>query len=645
MKLTQLRLSNFQSFGPLPKLIDLTAMTFLIGPNGAGKTAVLQALARLFGTDLRLRRIRKSDFHVAEGLAGAKGVAATKLWIEAEFEFPELKKAGGKDPAVPGMFAHMRLERVDGVPRVRIRLTAMIDDDGEIEETVQYVIQTDPFDEPTKAMPVPKPDRNLIQVHYLPARRDPADHVSYAASSLLGRTLRAADWKAEEAAIAKLTGDITGALAANAAIQGIGAQLATQWGSLHKGSYYANPTLSFEGGEMDSLLRHLTVAFTPGHGEPQVDFSRLSDGQQSLLYISLVLAVQKICRQVQAGALPAFDIDKLRPAIFTLIAAEEPENSLAQHYLGRVIQALKSFSLETDGQVVVATHAPSLLRRIEPQNIRYLRLDAQRLSTVAKIVMPDKADEAHKFVREAVLAYPELYFSRLVILGEGDSEEVVIPKVLEASSLGADESSISIVPLGGRHVNHFWRLLHGLGIPHVTLLDLDVGRFGGGWGRLKYAIEQLIKFAPAAPELTPDKIAAWDKWDSPNAVLAAGITPGWITYLQSKGVFFASPLDLDFMMLRAFPAAYGIDVAKLAPPAASTIKAVLGESHGDIGQYTAEEQTFFAAYHRIFKLGSKPAAHVAAMAEIEELDFKIGMPTVLRSLASKVGEMLKGLPE
>lgn len=41
----------------------------------------------------------------------------------------------------------------------------------------------------------------------------------------------------------------------------------------------------------------------------------------------------------------------------------------------------------------------------------------------------------------------------------------------------------------------------------------------------------------------------------------------------------------------------------------------------------------------------KPAAHVAAMAEIDEICFIAGLPQVLRDLALKVGEMLKGLPE
>ena len=45
MKLTRLRLSNFQSFGQGPTAIAFEAMIFLLGPNGTGKTAVLQVSA------------------------------------------------------------------------------------------------------------------------------------------------------------------------------------------------------------------------------------------------------------------------------------------------------------------------------------------------------------------------------------------------------------------------------------------------------------------------------------------------------------------------------------------------------------------------------------------------------------------------
>jgi hypothetical protein len=62
--------------------------------------------------------------------------------------------------------------------------------------------------------------------------------------------------------------------------------------------------------------------------------------------------------KVLAGETEAFDIDKLRPAIFTLLAVEEPENSLSPHYLGRVVRAVSEFAKGQNTQALVATHAP-----------------------------------------------------------------------------------------------------------------------------------------------------------------------------------------------------------------------------------------------------------------------------------------------
>src|SRR5260370_2732839 len=85
-----------------------------------------------------------------------------------------------------------------------------------------------------------------------------------------------------------------------------------------------------------------------------------------------------------------------------------------------------------------------------------------------------------------------MYFSRFVILGEGTSEEVVIPRLADAMDLSIDRSFVALVPLGGRHVNHLWRLLTDLDIPYATLLDLDAGRAGGGRGRINLACPEII---------------------------------------------------------------------------------------------------------------------------------------------------------
>lgn len=648
MKLVRLHLSNFRSFGPGPTTIELDDMTFLLGPNGAGKTAVLQALARMFSLDPTQRRIRRSDFHVPSDEAPENAPDERELWIEADFEFPELvqENADGEDlPAVPGNFAHMQLVSENGPVQVRFRLRATIDQDDDLEESFTYVISEDEDGVPIEESRVSKQDRSAIQVHYLPARRDPADHISYSANALLGRALRSADWSAEREVISTLTEQISDELTDNEAIGGIAAALTEQWSDLHKGNYYANPSVSFSRNEIENLLRHLSVGFAPGHGESIVDFERLSDGQQSLLYVSLVLAMHSIGSKVLSGELAAaFDIDKLRPAVFTLIAIEEPENSLSPHYLGRVVRTLTTFAEGLDSQALVATHSPSLLRRVPPESVRYLRLSAARTTLVMSIELPEDAS-AQKFVREGVQAFPELYFSRLVVLGEGDSEQVVLPRLLEARGILADDASISVAPLGGRHVNHLWRLLNGLGIPHVTLLDLDVARHQGGWGRITYAARKLLNYADIdGNDLTQDEIDGIPAWNSNDGIIVDD--QGWIARLETLGVFFSAPLDLDFMMMTHYPEAYAVDDDELAEPDEDTIKAVFGKNHDVLGnQYTDEEQTYLDAYHRRFKLDSKPTWHIRAMAGMDDFALVEHLPEVLDRMFDSIEAKLADLPE
>lgn len=501
MKLQFVRNCGFQSFGVEPEIVDLSDLTFLIGPNGSGKTATLQALCRLFSFDPNQRRLRKSDFFVPHNETQAPDLRA--LWIEAEFTFPELSDDENEHPTIPTHFGHMRLDTADGVPRVRYRLDATIGIDDEIEQSLVYVLDVDEDDAPVDTAPVPRDERNFIQVHYLPARRDPADHIAYGANALLGRLLRAVNWTEQRETIRQLTTGISQSLTQNESVLSLSlsAGLTKTWKELHKGQFFTQPSVTFMANEIESLLRHLSVSFSLGHGEQLVDFSRLSDGQKSMLYLSLVLSTQAVGRAVLHGNDDSFDAEKLRPAVFTIVALEEPENSLSPHYLGRVVSSLKALVSDpkfADAQALIATHAPSMLRRVEPTSIRYLRLDESRCTVVTKIEMPpDTKGEAHKFVREAVQAYPEVYFSRLVILGEGDSEEIVLPRLLAAKGLLVDEAAITIASLGGRHVNHFWKLLTGLKIPYVTLLDLDVARFGGGWGRIKYVATQMKKQRPS----------------------------------------------------------------------------------------------------------------------------------------------------
>lgn len=633
MELHSIRLSGFQSFGHEPTELTLNDITYLIGPNGSGKTAALQALCRLFAFDPSLRRIRRSDFHVPYDEEDAPDERA--LWIEADFTFTELDEDEDTATVAPH-FGHMRLDSADGLPRVRYRLSATMGIDGDIEETLVYVLDLNPDGSPLTTAQVPRLERNHVQVHYLPARRDPAEHIAFGTNALLGRMLRAVNWDDEREKIKDLTDQISESLAGNPSIATLSESLKTAWNTLHKGNFFADPHITFVASEIEALLRHLSVSFSPGHDEGLVDFSRLSDGQKSMLYLSLVLSTQSIERAVLAGD-DTFDPDKLRPPVFTIIALEEPENSLSPHYLGRIVNALVTMTKNEDAQALIATHAPSMLRRVDPRHIRYLRLTSERTTKITRIRLPKKTDVAHKFVREAVQAYPEIYFSRLVLLGEGDSEEIVLPRILRAKGIPVDESAVTVAPLGGRHVNHFWRLLSSLEIPYLTLLDLDVARNQGGWGRFKYANDQLSEYRPKDVLPEDHVIPNWDsdKYDVRRY-------PSYIEAFEKRGLFFSYPMDLDFAMLQAFPDEYGVEQK---PPSEATVKAVLGDSHGNTQQYDNDELALFGTYHKRFKLGSKPAAHIDALAQLSDEELLADMPTSLARLADAVIAKLKELPE
>lgn len=641
MHLQSIRLSNFQSFSSIPTELSLEQITYLIGPNGSGKTASLQALCRLFAFDPSLRRIIRSDFHIPHDEETPPD--ERQLWIEANFIFPELKDDTDNSTVAPH-FGHMRLDDHDGVPRVRFRLSATMGLDGDIEENFEYVLDLKPDGTPLTTAVVPRAERNHIHVHYLPAQRDPADHIAYSTNALLGRMLHAINWENERDTIRSLTDQISDNLKANPSIDAFSTSLKKTWEKLHKGSFFTDPKITFVASEVETLLRHMSISFSPGHDENLVDFSRLSDGQKSMLYLSLVLSSQSIGRSVLAEKDKSFNPIKLRPPAFTLIAVEEPENSLSPHYLGRIVNALNSVVSQGDAQALIATHASSMIKRIPPEHIRYLRLSTDRCTRITNIILPEKSDEGHKFVREAVQAFPEIYFSRLVVLVEGDSEEIVLPRILQAKEAPVDESAVTIAPLGGRHVNHFWRLLSSLEIPYLTLLDLDVARYGAGWGRIKYVDDQLKKFEPIKMLPSNWTLPKWNTTDTPIRTHCCFDNPlkDIFIELENRGIFFSAPMDLDFSMLKAYPRAYEVEEEV---PDDGTIEAVLGKSHNNSQQYTEDELKLFNTYHKRFKLGSKPAAHINALAQLDNTMLLGNIPESLDRLANAVIVKLEELPE
>jgi hypothetical protein len=187
-------------------------------------------------------------------------------------------------------------------------------------------------------------------------------------------------------------------------------------------------------------------------------------------------------------------------------------------------------------------------------------------------------------------------------------------------------------------------LLYALGIPFVTLLDLDLGRYQGGWGRIKYVLDQLDENAPDDMTEGIDTLDTPPKWNDDKAPLKTNWSD-YRTTLESNGIFFSFPLDLDFAMLNRFPDAYGMTAADATDPDEDDIKAVLGKKYHGVTQYSEGQQKFFVTYHKRFKVGSKPAAHISALARLTDEELLAKMPQALSRLVDAITAKLQGLPE
>ena len=646
MYIETITLQNFRCFGQNGTTIELgSGFTAFVGANGAGKTAVLQGLQRMFGVTGEERRLRRQDFHVPA--AEQAEPVSRMLSLEVILAFPELDD-GTDAGAVPEFFQQMAADQA-GRLKCRLRLEATWTDDGSTEGTIEQtyrVIRTFGAFADDDCSDFKPLDRARIQLVYVPASRDGASQV---ASFLRGRLWRAVNWSpAVRQSFADSGATMNAAFAGEAAVDLVTQAVTARWQQVHTGGTDTTPAFRPIDLRFEEFIRKVTVMFRPDEAGRERALDDLSDGQRSLFHLAMTAAALDVETGIAQGSGgEGFQPGAIPIPSLTLVAIEEPENNLAPFYLSRIVRQIEELTGGARAQAIMSSHSASILSRVAPEQVRHFQLDSNRTAKVRSVTLPSTIEDASKFVREAVRAYPELYFARFVILGEGASEEVVLPRLAKALGIDLDPSFVAIVPLGGRHVNHLWRLLKDLDIPHATLLDLDWGREGGGWGRIKTSCQQLLALgvSPAElfgqellDELSPaSNLAAFDQ-GQPNETV---VLKDWIEWLRRFNLYFATPLDLDYSMLKAFPAAYQVaEEGRNGPSAQGDPRtAVLGDN-GLPGLYAASHDTNLRWYRYLFLGRGKPATHVRVLNSLDDAALSANCPSELRALLDRTAQQL-----
>lgn len=671
MRIESVTIRGFRCFDDSGATIDLDDMTCFVGPNASGKTAAMIALARLFGESRQQRDVVPGDFHLANDEVLNSKPTRT-LSIECRLGFPELE---GDEPAatgaVPETFNQMIVDEPTGSPYCRVRLEATWTDDGtptgDVDQSLFWILTNskDPKEIEDHKRQVFAGARSKVRLVYVPAARDPSQQIRSTTTTSFGRLLKAMEWGEVDEALRQTLSELRGKLDQLSGLQTLNSKVAETWQDFYSGRVAHE--LSFQAVEEDpaDLLKSLAPTFRPGQDGREMAAASLSEGHQSLFSLSLAVGLFQVEDFLRSNAGSGFKPDLVEALpVLTLFAIEEPENHLSPHYLGRVVAQLAGLGQHDRAQVLISSHSPCILGRVPPERVRYfLGHERTSASHVTPIKLPEKSEEeAFKFVREAVLGHPELYFARLVVLGEGPSEQIVLKRLFEASGTPLDTHFISVVPLGGRHVNHFWRLLHELEIPFLTLLDLDREKEGGGWGRFQYVRDQLVgRYGEGheALQFTEGERSCRledDEWDSlaQNSDTVTVEMESWLEFFRvGFDVFFSPPLDLDFAMLAAFPEAYkGLAQPPKGPRGASTAEAInqrvrqvlaadASAADEDLGSsYSADQKELFAWYKYLFVDRSKPVTHMRALLSVKDLVLAQEAPDFLRQLLERAKDLL-----
>lgn len=655
-------IEGFRSFGKKTE-INIDDFNTFIGNNGTGKTTTLQALNKIFSTNPKDRIIEATDFFVSPQEENEQ-TTNQDLSIDVIFGISTEKlENDGRAAAI--FLKNMTINSPEDEPYLHIRLEASWTSEGGASGTVDY--NTYYVDRENNSTIASRLQLNSLRMIYVPAVRNPTRILKDSSHSLLSSLIKNVVWA--EQTKEKINNEnkrLNNDFLSERGMALINDKVRKIWDEFCPDERYGGAKLEISPTDLVAMSKQTQIVFNSSNVEHNYQIDEMGDGSRSLFYISTVKTALEIENELIDLEAENDPIINDTPPLLTMVAIEEPENHISPHLLGKLMNRLLEIAKLKNAQVLLTSHSPAIVKRVDPLKIRHFRIKSiEKYTEVHKLSLPNKEDEAYKYIKRAVQTYPELYFAQLVVLGEGDSEEIILPRFFEAKNKNLDEAGISVVPLGGRFVNHLWRLLNQLGIPYITLLDLDKERKGGDWQRIKYVIKELKKLKENDEELN-EKLSVFE---GQKVVSSEKDLKEAIDALENKNIFFSAPLDIDFMMLKAYGGFYkGLlnddegpryknkqgknvkvpkkntksleedFVKKIEDAVAETLK-----KDGGTGEsYNQEERELMIWYNYFFLGRGKPSTHILALSSIDDETLNTNMPKVIERLLVKAEYLLEG---
>lgn len=477
MLLKRVKIENFRGLKALE--LDLDETTILIGENNCGKTSVLEGIRLCLSRSLgrRANPFDDQDYHLATATAHPGDAGTLRIVLE----FAE--DTAGEWPAnlVQTLADALALDGA-GCYHLTLEVTSTFD-----RSVNDFVSDWDFLDANNKAMPRAKRPANLallqslFSVYYLTAIRDAARDFS-PKSSFWGPFLRnpaipdAIKTQLEQELAALNAKILTADQRLKSVTANLGkAQKVVTLGQIDTVSIDALPTQIW-----DLLSRaQVNIAAVTGASLPLLKHGA---GTQSLASIFLFEAF------LAAG------LGKSDPLASSMLQIEEPE----AHLHPSAVRALWPTLASTPGQKVIATHSGDLLSEVPIESIRRLRRTSTGLEVARLQPGALTTDELRKAKYHVRRNRGELFFARVWLLYEGESDYWLLSEVARLAGISLEEKGVRLVEYANVGLEAMLKLADQFGINWHCLFDGD----NAGLTNAAQA-SKLLNGRPAAAHMSP----------------------------------------------------------------------------------------------------------------------------------------------
>jgi len=453
IQLKQLRVHGFRGLDNLE--IDFEPTTVLVGTNNAGKTTLLKSLQLALSNSFQ---ITDDDFHFTDAITRNK-IVIDILFISVDDEGNQIAEFEDKWATV---FTVDRIS-IDALGNQLLAFRTIIEENliRKTYKKKQFVI--DEWGEFYNAEEGHWFSKNYekelsfyfdeIPFFYLDANRDILDDLKNK-TSFLGKILSSITYNQEDKElIENLIKELNETTIDKSEIL---TNLASTLEELDTAMDNPNNTVDIT--PFTKKIRDLNKGVKINYSQFSMEYHGMGTRSWSSLLILKAFILQNMKLAIQNQV-----------AYYPVIAIEEPESHLhpnAQKKLYSQINAIV-------GQKIVATHSSYIAGSAKLKEVRSVCRDTLNIS-IGKFLESDfEKEDIRKIYRQVINTRGELFFSKLVVLFEGETEEQALPITIKRHfDKSPIELGVDFIGVGGSgNYLPFIRFFEAFNIPYLIFSD------------------------------------------------------------------------------------------------------------------------------------------------------------------------------